>query len=71
MEEASGKSFKERAVLMAEKWRKLPPEKREEYKWKAEEIKEYPLEILTKKQKQDVIMRMAKRHQSDVCIVSL
>ena len=56
---------------MAEKWRKLPPEKREEYKRKAEEIKEYPLEILTKKQKQDVIMRMAKRHQSDVCIVSL
>ena len=54
---------------MGEKWRSLPPEKKEEYKQKAERMKEHPLETLTRKQKCDVIIRMARRHQSDVCII--
>ena len=51
---------------MAKKWRSLPPEK---YKRKAEEIQEHPLETLTQKQKHDIIMRMARRHQSDVYLL--
>ena len=47
---------------MAEKWRSLPPEKKDEYRRKAEEIKEHPLETLTQKQKRDIIIRMARRH---------
>ena len=50
---------------MTEKWRSLPPEKKE-YRRKAEEIQEHPMESLTQKQKRDII-RMARRHQSDVC----
>ena len=53
---------------MAEKWRSLPEEKKDEYRHKAEEIKEHPVQALTQKQKRDIIMRMARRHQSDVCI---
>ena len=52
---------------MAEKWCSLPPEKKEEYRRKAEEIQEHPMESLTQKQKRDIIIRMARRHQSDVC----
>ena len=70
IEEASGKSFKERAALMGEKWRSLPTEKKEDYKRKAQEIKDCPLETLTQKEKRDVIMRMARRHQSDVCNIN-
>lgn len=53
---------------MAEKWRSLPEEKKDEYRRKAEEIKEHTVQALTQKQKRDIIMRMARRHQSDVCI---
>ena len=43
-----------------------PSRKKDEYKRKAEEIQEHPLETLTQKQEHDIIMRMARRHQSDV-----
>lgn len=52
---------------MGAKWRSLPDNEKDKYKEKAEEIKDYPLKSLTHKERREIIMRMAKRHQSDVC----
>ena len=54
---------------MGEKWRSLPSEQKDVYKKRAEEMKECPLETLSRKQKHDMMMKMAKRHQLDVCFV--
>ena len=49
------------------KWQSLPDNGKDKYKEKAEEIKDCPLKSLTHKERREIIMRMAKRHQSDVC----
>ena len=65
-EEACGKTFGERAALMAEKWRSLPAQEKEVYSKRVQEVSECPMEALSFKEKKDIMMRIAKRHQADV-----
>ena len=52
---------------MAEKWRSLSEEEREKYDNQAQKANECPLETLSPKEKKDIMMRIARRHQTDVC----
>ena len=64
LKEVRGKTLGERAALMAEKWRSLSKEEREKYDNQAQKANECPLETLSPK---DIMMRIARHHQTDVC----
>ena len=51
---------------MAEKWRSLSAEEKEVYFSRVREVNECPLEALNFKEKKDIMMWIAKRHQADV-----
>ena len=65
-EEAHGKSLGERAALMATQWRRLTSEEKKIYESKAKEANEAPLEVMSTKERKEIMMRIARRHQSDV-----
>lgn len=66
IEEAHGKSLGERAALMAEKWRCLSAEEKKVYESRVQEADEAPMEVLSVKERKDIMMRIARRHQTDV-----
>ena len=51
---------------MAKKWRELPQERKNEYKKQAQKIEELPMDNLTVKERKDIVMKIARRHQADV-----
>lgn len=51
---------------MAKRWRELSQEVKDAYKEQAEKIEELPMDTLTSKERKDVVMKIARRHQADV-----
>ena len=65
-EEAKGKGLAERSALMAQKWRSMTESEKEVYRKQADDIKDNPLETMSPKDKRDLVLKIAKRHQADV-----
>jgi len=51
---------------MAVKWRSLSVKEKEMYEKKVQEADNIPLDVLSLKEKTDIMLRIAKRHQADV-----
>ena len=51
---------------MAKKWKSLTMEEKEVYERKVQEVNEVPSQVLSTKEKRDILMRIARRHQADV-----
>lgn len=51
---------------MANKWRGLTSEEKKAYQSKVKDVNEAPLETLSTKERKEIMMRIARRHQSDV-----
>ena len=53
---------------MAEKWRNLSAQEKEVYKSKVQEVNEVPLQALSAKERRNIMIRIARRHQEDVSV---
>ena len=54
--------------------RSLPAQEEEVYSNRVREVNECPMEALNFKEKKDIMMRIAKRHQADVgsiCVLAM
>ena len=69
-----GKTLSDKSKLMAEAWRKISTADKEKYNAVANDIEgsneEEDEEELTPEKKRQLIVRVAKRHQGDVGVVS-
>ena len=53
---------------MAKKWRNLSAQEKEVYESKVREVNEVPLQALSAKEKRNIMIRIARRHQEDVSV---